>query len=138
MRVRKRRRKGDGEEIPVSSFSDIAFLLIIFFILTTTLEKPTAFIADIPSGEKGEAQEGQKPTVAMNDAELRFNDAPITVERLKTELLNMDLADRDPDDRVIIIETSGQVRYQDYFKVMSVIAGSGGLVAIVREGEKSE
>ena len=40
------RRKEKRElEIPTDSVSDIAFLLIIFFILTTTLSKLTGFTA---------------------------------------------------------------------------------------------
>ena len=35
-------------EIDVPSFSDIAFLLIIFFILTTSLSRPLGRIIDMP------------------------------------------------------------------------------------------
>ncbi len=45
----KKHRSG---EIPVGSFSDIAFLLIIYFLLATTLVKVKSITADMPSGEK--------------------------------------------------------------------------------------
>ena len=44
------RRKRREANIDVTSFSDIAFLLIIFFILTTTFVKPAGRKMEIPSG----------------------------------------------------------------------------------------
>ena len=45
----KKHRSGD---IPVGSFSDIAFLLIIYFLVATSLVKLKGITADLPSGEK--------------------------------------------------------------------------------------
>lgn len=135
MLAKRKKRKSGDDEIPVSSFSDIAFLLIIFFILTTTLQSPTAFLADIPAGEKGQAEEGKKPTVAINNADIRFNDAPVTIAELRRELLDMEFDKLEPEERIVLLESTGNVRYQDYFEVMSVISGASGLVAIIREGE---
>jgi len=45
----KKHRSG---EIPVGSFSDIAFLLIIYFLVATSLVKLKGITADLPSGEK--------------------------------------------------------------------------------------
>ena len=51
------RRKEKRElEIPTDSVSDIAFLLIIFFILTTTMSKLTGFTAELPSGAASQQQ----------------------------------------------------------------------------------
>ena len=53
-------------EIPTGSFSDIAFLLIIFFLVATSLFKVKAITADLPSGEKAEqAQTSKTPIVNL-------------------------------------------------------------------------
>lgn len=45
-------------EIPTSSMSDIAFLLLVFFLVTTHFEKDSGMITKLPpSGETQEAQE---------------------------------------------------------------------------------
>jgi len=45
-------------EIPTSSMSDIAFLLLVFFLVTTHFEKDTGMITKLPPvGETQEAQE---------------------------------------------------------------------------------
>ena len=40
--------KRDIPEINAGSMADIAFLLLLFFLVTTTMEKDTAYIRDIP------------------------------------------------------------------------------------------
>ena len=48
----KRKPRPDAD-INVGPFSDIAFLMIIFFILATTLIKPAGGKLDIPSAHLG-------------------------------------------------------------------------------------
>jgi len=40
--------KRELQEINAGSMADIAFLLLIFFLVTTTMDKDTAFIRSIP------------------------------------------------------------------------------------------
>ena len=54
-RQRKKERR-DRDAVPMSAFADIAFLLIIFFILTATLNKTKGIITEIPAGEKSEKE----------------------------------------------------------------------------------
>jgi len=65
--VALKRRPRAEPEINVASFSDIAFLLIIFFILTTTFAKPEGQTLQIPSGapDKSKSKEEQ-PTVNLS------------------------------------------------------------------------
>ncbi len=138
-RTRKSRRRSDGEEVPVSSFSDIAFLLIIFFILATTLQKQTGFTSDLPAGEKSEQPAEKTTTVNLKDRNILLNDKPVDIAQLKARLAEMELADKaDPQDRVILLEASGAVDWQNYFQVMSSINDAGGVVAIVRELSEGE
>lgn len=135
MRITRRRNRSGSGQIPVSSFSDIAFLLIIFFILTTTLEKPMAFLSEIPSGQKGQTQQAQTTTIALHDNEIRLNDEEVTMDKLRRELRDMHLEERTGEDKIVLLEASGEVRYQNYFETMSIVSAAGGSVAIVREGE---
>jgi biopolymer transport protein ExbD len=51
MARRSKAKKNRTGTIPTDSFSDIAFLLIIYFLVATTLVKLQAITADLPSGE---------------------------------------------------------------------------------------
>ncbi|NLE67728.1 MAG: biopolymer transporter ExbD [Lentisphaerae bacterium] len=124
-------------DIPTASFSDVAFLLNIFFILTATLVQPTGFHADIPAGEQGQAQEQKMPTVALSaDGKIIYNDSPVSMKQLRAMLREADLPNKLPDSRTVLLTASGNVPYQDYFETMSVISSAGGLVAIMREPRK--
>lgn len=124
-------------DIPTASFSDVAFLLNIFFILTATLVQPTGFHADIPAGEQGKAQEQKMTTVALSaGGKIIYNDNPVTMKQLRNLLRDADLPNKLPDSRTVLLTASENVPYQDYFETMSVISSAGGLVAIMREPKK--
>jgi len=130
-RHRKQRR---ATEIPVSSFSDIAFLLIIFFILATTLVQITGVITEIPSGEKAEAQQkDESPNVQLQGNEIFFNEDRVDMKQFRQRLAKLNLHKKTGDDKVILLEASGNVTYQDYFDVMASISAAGGVTAILQE-----
>ena len=134
---RKHKKKKDRDvEIPTGSFSDIAFLLIIFFILSTSLVKVKSIAADLPTGEKqAEAQSDKTPIVNLRGNEVFFNDKPVTVENLDARLAALELAKQEPGKRVIMLESTKATAYELYFQVLAAISAHGGVVAIV-ESEK--
>ncbi len=129
------RRRANLDELPVSSFSDIAFLLIIFFILVTSLEKFAGFNAALPAGDTtAETQADEMPTVKINEGQIFYEDANITIEDLQTKLAALDLASKpSEEDKIVIIEATGQVPYQIYYEVMAAISSAKGVVGIVKE-----
>ncbi len=129
-----KRQLGEGD-IPVGPFSDIAFLLIIFFILTTTFNRATGFIADIPAGAKGEAQE-KTVSVALHDDKISLNDEAVDMTTLRRRLQDMKLQEKEGDARMVLLTAAGAVTYQDYFETMATISAAGGVVVIERADEK--
>ena len=145
MANRKERRllkkEKQGDEIPVGSFSDIAFLLIIFFLLMTTLVQTKGTEIQMPAGEQGEQEESEEtPTVTIRDKEVFWNkddklpDADPFPE-LRKRLAELELHDAEGEEKVVMLETSGAVPYQIYFETLTAIAQAGGVVGIVREEE---
>lgn len=129
-------RRREAEELPVSSFSDIAFLLIIFFILVTSLEQFAGFEANIPSGEKSEqTQTDEMPTIKLHNGIINYNENVLSIEELRGQLTAMNLREKAEDKRIVLLEASGQVPYQPYYEVMAAISAAGGVVGIVQEGE---
>ncbi len=139
MRRRVRKRSGD-DEIPVASFSDIAFLLIIFFILVTTLQKDLGFQAEIPAGEKSsENTADEAPSVTLRDDRYMWKDEFITREQLEKNLAELKLAEKEKEqDKIVLMEAVGSVNWQSYFELMSMIRAHGGVIAIVKEDKDSE
>jgi len=135
MKTRKDKKLREGE-IPVGSFSDIAFLLIIFFLVATTLTKVKTITADLPSGEKSTQTQSEKtPIVNLRGAEIFLNDKKVTLIGLDDRLAALELADKEPGDRVIMLESANGTPYENYFQALATISANGGIVAIVEEDE---
>jgi len=130
----KKHRSG---EIPVGSFSDIAFLLIIYFLVATSLVKLKGITADLPSGEKAtQAQSSKTPIVNLRGGQVFFNDKPLGMVELEARLAALDLAKAEGNAKVIMLESTRDTPYQSYFEAMALISEQGGVIAIVDEGDK--
>ena len=138
MRKKDRREKKHREgEIPTGSFSDIAFLLIIYFLVATTLVKMKSIDADMPAGEKSaQTQSDKTPIVNLRGEEIFLNDKPVDLAGLNDRLAALELFDKEPKERVIMLETASGTLYGNYFQAMATISANGGVIALVKEGEE--
>lgn len=135
-RTRKQVKKHREGEIPTGSFSDIAFLLIIYFLVATSLVKVKSITADLPSGQKQtQAQSEKTPIVNLRGNEIFFNDKAVTIVELSDRLAALDLSEQEDSKRVIMLESTRNTPYQSYFEALATISANGGVVAIV-EGDK--
>lgn len=133
---KKQAKKHRSGEIPTGSFADIAFLMIIYFLVATTLVKVKSITADLPTGEKqADAQIDKTPTLILRDEEMLFNDNPVTLEELNDRLGALKLADQEPGKRIIMLESTDSTRYEVYFHALAAIDAAGGVVALVEEDE---
>jgi biopolymer transport protein ExbD len=122
----------------MSAFSDLAFLLIIFFILTTTLEQFTGTRLDIPAGVEKEDQEKAEQltiNVARDTIHIGEEGRLVTLEGLKQALADARLSDRAPNERVVLVDTREDVPFDRYYKVVTLIANSGGVMGLVKRRE---
>jgi biopolymer transport protein ExbD len=127
----KNRRSSD---IPVDSFSDIAFLLIIYFMIATTLVKVKSITADLPAGEKSTQAKSEKtPIINLRGGEIFFSDKAVKMDELNERLAALDLPNQDGEKRVIMLEAAKGTPYENYFKVLAAISANGGVVAIVED-----
>ena len=135
MRRTFKKKQLTDEAIPTVSLIDISFLLIIFFILTTTFQKGTGFVTDIPGGEKGQQiqQQQKTPTIGLRTQKIIFNDDTVTLPELRKKLAALELDQQTGEGKVVLLEASENIPYQDYFEIMAMVTAAGGAVAIVRD-----
>ena len=141
----RKRKERLSADIETGSMSDISFLLIIFFILTTTLAKPTGRAVDIPSASPPEQQkqtQDKTPTINVLADKILFaigqqngNGTEISMPELKGELIKQAFATRPEKERMVVVEVAEDVSWDRYFKVVTMVAETGGIVALV-EGEE--
>lgn len=139
MKHSRKQKQLTDDAIPTASLIDISFLLVIFFILTTTFQKGAGFLSDMPAGEAGQQETPQKtPTITLQVDKMAFNDKAVTIKELRQELLGLHLDQKSREEKVVLLEASGTVPYQDYFEVMAAISSASGSVAILREKESKK
>lgn len=130
-------KKHRGGEIPTGSFSDIAFLLIIYFLVATSLVKLKSITADLPTGEKAtQAQTSKTPIVNLRGNQMFFNDNPVDMKELEARLAVLNLAEAEGNAKVIMLESTRDTPYQSYYQAMATISEQGGVIAIVEEEDK--
>lgn len=135
MARRKEKTRTNAEDLPITSFSDIAFLLNIYFILVTSLQQLYGFMAAIPAADKVQtgSTADQAPTVQLHSSIITMNEQNMTLDEFRVKLSTMNLPLKKDDAKVVVIEATGTVPYQQYFEVMSAITKAGGIVGIVKE-----
>jgi len=134
-------KKRQGDISPdLTSFSDIANLLIIFFILTTSLVRPFGRQMDMPSSAKPPQEQKQTdtPTIRVTADRLIFsqgekNEKELTMNELRSELLRRNFPAQKEDKRAVVVETAPEVTYERYYQIVTAVAAAGGVVALMEE-----
>jgi biopolymer transport protein ExbD len=138
--MKLRRRKRREGEVDVSSFSDVAFLLIIFFILTTTFKVMGGLELNIPSGEDGESKDQKQLTISLTGKQIFYGEdskSSLTLRQLRVQLADEELSTKKVDQRMVVLESDENVVYQRYYNVMLAIRDADGIVALIeRETDK--
>lgn len=132
--MKLRRKEKSNLDIDTRSFADVAFLLIVFFILATTFQQPFGHEMEIPAGESGESEDEQL-TVNLKKNEIYFGEESekITLEELRKRLEEKNFPEKSEEERMVIVESGREVQWDHYFDVVMTITEAGGVLALVEE-----
>lgn len=133
---RKRTRRALGGYPDLTSFADIAFLLIIYFILATSFHQQMGLKTDIPAGQKAQEAQPDKKAVTLHPDGIYWGGRPVSAAELRRELVALRLAERGANDRVVQFEAKSGVAWQEYYEVLAAIRNAGGEPGIVMESDK--
>ena len=101
----------------MSSMTDIVFLLLIFFMLTSTLVSPNALKLLLPSSE---AKTLEKQTISISiteDLQFYINENPAQEEAIEQELKLIINIEQEP---AIILHTDKSVPIEYVVKIMDI------------------
>ena len=113
----KKKRRFKGGEIPTSSMADIAFLLLIFFLVTTTIDIDKGLGIVFPA--EGQELEIRKENI-LNCLINSMGQVLLGGEPVKTEDVNRVVREKiAANDRLIIsVKTNKKTKYKDYIAVI--------------------
>lgn len=118
-----RRKKRPAVVALTTSMGDIAFLLIIFFILATIPKEGL----DLESAE-GTNLVPLKGTLTITmdvEGNCRLNDADVPVEALES-MVKEELSKR--ESRLVVVKIDRRVPFENYSKVFTAVSNAGGTI----------
>ena len=124
----RRRRLEQIPELNTSSTADISFMLLIFFLVTSSMDTDKGLLRQLPPPP----QEQQPPQDVRKDHvlqitldahdQLSIDGTLLTTQQLKDQILGFVAADR--KDHVISIRTDRATTYEAYFRMQNAIVAA--------------
>ena len=117
-------RRTKMQEVNSSSMSDIAFLLLVFFLVTTTISLDKGISLILPAeGNEMEVNKNNIVNVLINDqGRVMFDDKPTPIKDLKRKSI-----DRINKNEKIIFSvlTTKRTKYKYYIEVLDQLKQAG-------------
>jgi biopolymer transport protein ExbD len=112
------------KDIPSASMADIAFLLLVFFLVTTTISMDKGIGQVLPAiGEELEVNPKNITKVLVNaTGQVLHDDELVSLSQLRTKIKNM-LAQN--DKLIVSVKTHPQTKHQAYIDVLDQLKQAG-------------
>ena len=131
----KQKRRFKGGEIPTSSMADIAFLLLIFFLVTTTIDMDKGLGMVLPA--EGEEMEINKKNILNclinSTGNVLLGGEAVDIKNL-AKAVRQKIAQN--DKLVISVKAHNASRYEDYVRVIDQLKQANATRISIAESDK--
>ena len=136
-RLRRRQRRL-GVIVPLASMGDIAFLLIIFFIIASNFTKDPPVEMELARSMQVDTLAQARVLVVIDEEQrLWVNGEPRdSAEQIEWEVLALLEGRDEPEQRIVHLKVDRRAPKSVYEPVIAAIAKAGGMLAAV--GEEGE
>ena len=122
-------------EFSASSMTDIVFLLLIFFMLTSQIVTPLGVKVNLPTSKVSSIQM-QKITVAISEnLEYSLNGKVIVAHEVEEELRQVLIATPE-EERLVILSVDKKVPMEHFVKVAGIAASLKAQVTIATKADE--
>ncbi len=131
-----RSRNKVSSEFSSASISDIVFLLLIYFLLTSSFVRQASIEVDLPTSA------ADKPTPAENyvtvglDGIYAWNERKLETREELVPLIEEVLTDESKENDVVTLRIDKRVMFDEAAYVMGIVAGNQGKIVIETERER--
>ena len=134
----KLRRNKLLAEPPAGASSDIAFILIVFFLVCASVQPEQGRPQEIPKTEEEpeKKEENKNPEVELTRTLVILNGDPLTDKAFQPRLNGLLAGKREPGDRVVMLKSKSDVSYERWIKFTGLIEKAGGIVTLQLEEEQ--
>ena len=125
-------------EPPATAAPDIAFILIVFFLVCASVQPDTGRPQDIPRSVETPQKEDQSQNIELSLTEktLLLNGELLPFEKLEARLSQLLAGKESESDRVVIVKSAAETTYQRWIATTMAIESVGGIVTIQMEQEE--
>lgn len=127
MAIRGRNRP--SAEFSLATISDIVFLLLIFFMVTSTFVNQAGIKIEYPESKSKQPSDGTNTVTISADGRYFWNSTEIPAEEVRARI-EPALTDDNPENDVVTLQVDRAVTYEQSMVVMSAVAEFGGSVVI--------
>lgn len=124
---------------PATAAPDIAFILIIFFLVCASVQPDNGKPQEIPNSEEtpDEANQSQNIEVSLTEKNILVNGSIIPDDKFPTRLAQLLQGKTKESDRVVVVKSDAETTYQRWILVTSMIEQGGGIVTLQLEQEQT-
>ncbi|MEL6192016.1 MAG: biopolymer transporter ExbD [Bacteroidota bacterium] len=126
-----RSRNKPSTEFSTSSIADIVFLLLIYFLLTSTFVAQVGLKVDLPRSSSDKPSNAKNSVTITKEGVFAWNQSVMEDKADLEPLLKEVLTDEFPENDVVTLRTDKEVTMEETAFVMSIIAEYGGKVVIL-------
>ncbi len=125
-------------EPPASATGDIAFNLIVFFLVCASVQPDTGRRQSIPSSEtvEEESKQTENIEVTLTRTAVLVNGDVTPTNRLLTRMKALLAGKSQPSDKVVVVKSEPDTPYNHWIFVTAVIEDAGGIVTLQIEEER--
>lgn len=136
--MRRRRESKLLIEPPASATGDIAFNLIVFFLVCAAVQPNSGRPQTLPRSEQTDQKNEEKHIeVKLKRTSLLLNGNVIRPEQFVENLAKILASKPRPEDKIVVMQSEKDVEYQRWLEVTTMIEQAGGTLTIQREEERT-
>lgn len=128
-------------EPPSSATGDIAFNLIVFFLVCASIQPDSGRPQEIPRSEENQEQKEDVENIEValtgNLNAVSLNGDTVRVTELGSRLTKLLKTKTRPQDKIVIVKSKTDTPYHHWIDVTAEIEQSGGQITIQREEEQT-
>jgi len=133
-----KRRPTPGPWIPFISLADIAWQIIIFFLIASTFTHHDSLNVAMPSaGPLAAAAMNKTITIEVAENALAVNGVPVPVGELESYLTGLLTGLKEEQERAVVVKPADDLSFQRNADVLFAIQKAGG-IAVISEERQSE
>ena len=121
-----------------SASSDIAFILIIFYLVCAAIQPETGLAQILPKTEEKKEQRDQSKNieVSITPTSIVLNGSPLQLTEFTRRIKAALQKKTRETDRIVVVKSTPNTPYPLWMRVSQVIEQAGGILTLELESEK--